>query len=223
MPRYNISNIQGNENDDDNQIMRSHFNNITMLCNIIQDSQSLIERQQLRERNIYRRRVNNNNSSSSYNIFNSSSNEEIPRESNYTTTIPSTNNSAQNSSFSQDLDDDSAASLLYFTFESLFPQNITRTPPYRDTSLNIVEIDASNVSLLESNNVTEVCDIYDIKEFRFIESPLNDICPITRDRFYMNQTVYMTRRCRHIFNKSALNMWLERNNTCPYCRTNIFS
>jgi hypothetical protein len=87
--------------------------------------------------------------------------------------------------------------------------------------LNVVEIDVSNVSLLDSGNITQVCDIFDIKEFQLIEDPVNDICPITRDRFYMNQNVYMTRRCRHIFNKTALNMWLERNNTCPYCRSVI--
>ena len=119
--------------------------------------------------------------------------------------------------------DGDTSSLLYFTLDSLFPQNVTTTSHVRDMSMDIVEIDASNVSLLENqDNENNRCHIYDVKEFGLIENPVNDICPITRDRFFMNQNVYMTQRCRHIFNKSALTIWLEQHNTCPYCRHNIF-
>ena len=214
MPHYNIQN-----NDDNHLIMRSHFNNISMLCNIIQDSHSLIERQQRIERTTYTRRENNRNSS--YDIFNEASSSENIRESRPHTRNSSTNNVYNSPPSSETVDGDST-SVLFFSLESLFPSNTTTsTTPFGDASLNVVEIDVSNVSLLDSGNITQVCDIFDIKEFQLIEDPVNDICPITRDRFYMNQNVYMTRRCRHIFNKTALNMWLERNNTCPYCRSVI--
>lgn len=221
MPHYNIPNATTNmqTSDDHSRLLRTHFNNINMLCDIIRDSQSILEYQQ--------RNMNNNHRRNNYtgsNIFNSAfdSPSGIYNNINETNTsnIRMPTNGIYNTSNSN-LNAD-ATSLLYVTLETLFPTNTTPTRPNRDVSLNIIEVDASNTSLLTDENNTEDCHVYDVKEFRFIENPVNDICPITRDRFYQNQNVYMTKNCRHIFNKTALNMWLERNNTCPYCRANIF-
>lgn len=225
MPHYNISNATTNMrmSDEHGRLLRTHFNNISMLCDIIRDSQSILEHQQ--------RNMNNNHRRNNYigsNIFNSAFDSSSDRPSDMYNNVNETNtsnirmpaNSIYNTS-NTNLNAD-ATSLLYVTLESLFPTNASSTRPNRDVSLNIIEVDASNISLLSDENDAEDCHIYDVKEFRFIENPVNDICPITRDRFYQNQNVYMTKNCRHIFNKTALNMWLERNNTCPYCRANIF-
>ncbi len=78
-------------------------------------------------------------------------------------------------------------------------------------------VDGSNTTIPENANVL----IYD--EFRFIDNPINEICPITRESFFQNQTVSMIKSCRHIFNKDALQIWLSNNHTCPTCRANITS
>ena len=65
-------------------------------------------------------------------------------------------------------------------------------------------------------------DLLDIQNYSVIQNhSMNDICPITRERFYDNQNVMMICRCKHVFNKSSLNIWLRNNNTCPSCRTRI--
>jgi hypothetical protein len=187
-----------------------------MLCDIIRDSQSILETQQTNMAHIRRNNLNG------YNIFN----REFDRPSSiYNNTANETNTSTSrvptNDIYNTNLNTD-VTPLLYVALESLFPSNTETTTQNRDVSLNIIEVDSSNTSLLNDENNAEDCHIYDVKQFQFIENPVNDICPITRDRFYQNQNVYMTKICRHIFNKTALNMWLERNNTCPYCRARIF-
>lgn len=104
-----------------------------------------------------------------------------------------------------------------FRFDTLFPNSINNNN--RDISYNIVTIDDNNTELLDISN--DNIDIFNIINYRNIANPINDICPITRDRFYTNQNVYMIKNCKHIFNKSALNIWINNNNTCPTCRTNI--
>ena len=68
MPHYNIPNATTNmqTSDDHSRLLRTHFNNINMLCDIIRDSQSILEYQQ--------RNMNNNHRRNNYtgsNIFNS--------------------------------------------------------------------------------------------------------------------------------------------------------
>jgi hypothetical protein len=43
------------------------------------------------------------------------------------------------------------------------------------------------------------------------------MCPITGETA-KNPVITI---CNHIFEKNALNMWLEKSNSCPLCRTTI--
>ena len=71
-----------------------------------------------------------------------------------------------------------------------------------------------------NNNYHIIC----FDNYGDIENPLNDICPITRERFYQNCRVYQIRGCRHIYNPGALQRWIDLNHTvCPYCRYNILT
>jgi hypothetical protein len=90
-------------------------------------------------------------------------------------------------------------------------------------SFNILHINSDNsYNLYQANSYNEHhYHLYDITDFSFIQNPINDICPITRERFYENQNVMMIKQCRHVFNKSSLNIWLRNNNTCPACRCSI--
>lgn len=107
-----------------------------------------------------------------------------------------------------------------FRFDTLFSQNSIINPTNNnDISYNIKDISSTNIELLDISDIN--VDIFNILNYQNIRNPINDICPITRDRFHSIQNVLMIRKCKHIFNKSALTRWIENNNTCPTCRINI--
>jgi hypothetical protein len=54
-----------------------------------------------------------------------------------------------------------------------------------------------------------------------VEEPLNDRCPICLDVFQSSSEVTQIRHCGHVFNRSQLATWLERNVRCPVCRFDI--
>ena len=54
-----------------------------------------------------------------------------------------------------------------------------------------------------------------------IISPVNDICPITREPFVDNSAVSVIRHCKHIFNRTELTNWFQYNCVCPVCRYDI--
>ena len=105
-------------------------------------------------------------------------------------------------------------------FDSLIPNLSNLFNNIQDNSYNyrIYNYDNSDVSI---NEISTNYDLINVKHFELIENPINDICPITRERFYNTQNVIMISRCKHIFNKSSLNIWIQNNNTCPSCRTLI--
>ena len=55
--------------------------------------------------------------------------------------------------------------------------------------------------------------------YQNIESPLNQTCPITHENFQPADEVILLNNCQHIFKRTAIIRWLQRNNTCPACRT----
>ena len=175
-----------------NNAFMLHFETINNLTNIINESNNLLIEYNTRNNS-------NNNSYSSNNISNS-------RTSNL-----------QNNNYSNEMDEFENNISYLFRFDTLFPNSIINNN--RDISYNIVTINDDNSELLDisDNNA----DIFNIINYGNITNPINDICPITRDRFFTNQNVYMIKNCKHIFNKSALNIWINNNNTCPTCRRNI--
>ena len=101
-------------------------------------------------------------------------------------------------------------------FDSLLP-HINPTRESFDISYTTQTIDASNTPILPNTSIVH------FQEYRMISEPLNEMCPITRESFFLNQQVSMIRTCKHIFNKEALRIWLQSNRTCPTCRASIYS
>lgn len=107
-------------------------------------------------------------------------------------------------------------------FDSLFPNNQNHNPiTTPELSYNILHVDESNIHEIDISQSNY--HLYDISGYSIIPQPLNDICPITRESFEPNQHVCMVARCKHIFNKPTLMMWVGNNNTCPSCRCTIRS
>ena len=48
----------------------------------------------------------------------------------------------------------------------------------------------------------------------------NTECPISQETYEDNTAITIT-TCKHIFSYEALKVWLNRNNTCPICRTEL--
>jgi hypothetical protein len=57
--------------------------------------------------------------------------------------------------------------------------------------------------------------------FSHILSPVNSICPISRDEFNDESQITMIRGCNHIFNRDSLREWFVNHSTCPLCRNDI--
>lgn len=50
----------------------------------------------------------------------------------------------------------------------------------------------------------------------------NLICPLTQDIIPLNTNVREL-NCNHIFTQNNIDIWLRKNNSCPICRTIVFS
>lgn len=57
--------------------------------------------------------------------------------------------------------------------------------------------------------------------FSLIDSPLNNSCPITMERFEDNSNVTVILGCNHIFNPSQIRNWFRNSCRCPVCRYDI--
>lgn len=95
----------------------------------------------------------------------------------------------------------------------------TETNEELDFSYNIQELNSENIEELDT--LRQENDLLDIEKYELIEEPVNDICPITRERINNNQNVLMICKCSHIYNKSSLTQWIKNHNTCPSCRITI--
>lgn len=211
--RTNINRRYRRESPDNNQLIQTHLNNINSLCNIIQQTNELIQTQ--------------NNSTRAELSFRNLDNY-IPT---YTTRYNRTSRNQRRTPLSRDnpsSQNNSDSDTYYqFTIDTFFPFDGLPNRPasandlsYNDLSYNILKINENNRDILLDSSYNNY-DIFDISEYRFIIEPKNDICPITRESFCINQNVSMVCKCRHIFNESVLKIWLNNNNTCPYCRTAV--
>ena len=54
-----------------------------------------------------------------------------------------------------------------------------------------------------------------------VEQQRNKDCVICTDSFDVGQTVIQLPVCGHVFHDACASRWLERHNTCPYCRREL--
>jgi hypothetical protein len=50
-------------------------------------------------------------------------------------------------------------------------------------------------------------------------SILNSSCLICLDHYIDNDKIRVLSKCKHIYHKICIDKWVQKNNTCPICRT----
>mmetsp|Transcript_21870 Transcript_21870/g.32736 ORF Transcript_21870/g.32736 Transcript_21870/m.32736 type:complete len:212 (+) Transcript_21870:169-804(+) len=53
-------------------------------------------------------------------------------------------------------------------------------------------------------------------------STSSDVCPICLVELKVNDSVSHSRSCNHEYHTDCIHQWLEKNDTCPCCRRNVF-
>ena len=214
-----------------NRLLNLHLQNLNHLLNTFDDTTHIIEQHLLNsypQQQSLRRNINNINNSFSNNRqsnrtfsnpFNVRNNNNLHDNNNMNNNLNTTNNN--NSSINND-------DLTYvLRFDTLFPPtipSITRRTTTMNNGTNHHTIGYLNESTSEDiSSLLQIFDLLDVEKYELIQNPINDVCPITRDRFYPTQNVMMISSCKHIFNKSSLNIWLSNHNNCPYCRSPILN
>lgn len=194
-------------------IISKQLENINRTLSIVENSNSLIN--QLMN-NTHSENTNRRRSEYRYNRSRNNMNTQIP--------VSNLFNNRTNSTLSNNDDNNENNTQTYvLRFDTLLPNlssiiNNIREHPDNSYNYTIFNYENNDITLDE---IATDYELINIKHFELIENPINDICPITRDRFYHTQNVMMISNCKHIFNKSSLNIWIQNNNTCPSCRSEI--
>lgn len=217
------------------QILDTHYENINNLSRTINESNSIIQniiRSQMISQSRGMSRSNNTSSNipaqnpfartntRNRNLFNSSfvnNSTNLP-----TTPSPLYNNNFSNMTRSED------ENTYTIRFDALLPLlfdnfNVSDNSTRNDISYNIKEVlEQEELDISMASEIFSNYDMIDAHRFSVLQPyAVNDICPITRERIHNEQRVMMICACKHVFNRSSLNIWLRNNNTCPTCRCAI--
>jgi hypothetical protein len=75
-----------------------------------------------------------------------------------------------------------------------------------------VDVRPTELQIRNASRLIRYCDI---------DNPLSETCPISLERFSQNEIVSQLLPCGHIFARSQIQEWFERNVRCPVCRYDI--
>jgi len=56
-------------------------------------------------------------------------------------------------------------------------------------------------------------------QYKKIKSNSNSSCSICLDYYMDNDKIRVLSKCKHIYHKNCIDKWVQKNNTCPICRT----
>jgi hypothetical protein len=62
---------------------------------------------------------------------------------------------------------------------------------------------------------------YSTHRYGDLITPIYTECPITQETFQEADEVVMIRQCRHLFKSAPFHEWIEINQSCPYCRSQL--
>ena len=80
-----------------------------------------------------------------------------------------------------------------------------------------------NFGIVNTNFNQQFLNTFIKTKYKNIDTPINNICPITQTHFDKNSDIIQINNCKHIFFEKNIIEWFEKNNTCPMCRNNIYN
>jgi len=99
--------------------------------------------------------------------------------------------------------------IMTFVFWSLY-KNDMFSPTVKNTFEN--EVINKCAYQIISNRIARTCLYSELQERPY------DICPITQEAFTDSQMVTQIKHCKHTFTPDWIQLWFEKNATCPICR-----
>lgn len=110
---------------------------------------------------------------------------------------------------------------IVFTSENM-RRNTQSTPATPETDQETDRINARNARNARNqarNNRSE--PRYSTHRYGDLITPIYTECPITQETFQEADEVVMVRQCRHLFKTGPFHEWIQINQSCPYCRSQL--
>jgi Ring finger domain len=103
--------------------------------------------------------------------------------------------------------------LIYY---AIYPTNANGTMRHANWAFNTYRDDVVNIPTMQQ--IEAATTNY---EYSNENAENNTNCPITLDEFQEGEQVCRIRHCGHIFRRSSIQNWFQRNTHCPVCRYDI--
>jgi hypothetical protein len=100
---------------------------------------------------------------------------------------------------------------------NILPARVRNTPLFRNILQPHNQYDYEDVIVTPSVQQITIAT----ETFPFIETEIEEVCPITREPINNGEEICRIRYCGHIFKTAALMSWFQRNVRCPVCRYDI--
>jgi hypothetical protein len=98
------------------------------------------------------------------------------------------------------------------------PMNDPAHPPWLNAALNNFD---PLIPVTVRPTEAEIDIATEEVRFGIVSSPVNSVCPITRERFGEDDGVMQIIHCGHNFNPPSLRYWFQTSVRCPLCRYDI--
>ena len=109
---------------------------------------------------------------------------------------------------------------IVFTSENM-RRNTQATPATPETDQETDRINARNEARNQARNHRRNQARYSTHRYGDLITPIYTECPITQETFQEADEVVMVRQCRHLFKSEPFHQWIELNQSCPYCRSQL--
>ena len=83
-----------------------------------------------------------------------------------------------------------------------------------DNSLDIHIISLEEINKSIENKITDNTQVYFSKKHM-------DLCAISLEKIKIGDEIREL-KCKHVFKKNNIDIWLSKNNTCPVCRKIVY-
>ena len=90
-----------------------------------------------------------------------------------------------------------------------------------ERGFNVTYNDLLNSNVIVRPTEQQIQNASRLVRYGDISEPISECCPITLERFRLDDNVRQIETCGHIFLPQAFNQWFNSNVRCPVCRFDI--